>query len=126
MKERICINCNIKFIIKKQNQIYCCKKCRESNKRKRFGEIYRKNMISKKYNISFEEYRKITSKCNICLIDKLINCHHLKPKSKGGKNKLKNYIGLCCGCHQLHHFGKMSFDEIKRYYKKLGIPISND
>jgi len=121
-KERICLNCKDKFIYKKGNQIYCCKKCSSKHKRQRFKKKYLRSMINKKYGITLEEYKKITSKCSLCLIDKLINCHHINPKSKGGKNEMKNYVGLCCGCHQLHHFNKMSLDEIENYYKKLGIP----
>lgn len=33
----------------------------------------------------------------------LIHAHHIKPKSQGGTNDVKNGVGLCFRCHRLVH-----------------------
>ena len=111
------------------------KKYRKNNpeKIKKQSKKYRKNnpkkikesKVKNRFKLTLNEYLKITKECSICVIDKSINCHHIIPKSKGGGNKSKNYIGLCFNCHHFVHKG-MSIDEIKEYYKRIGIPLQTD
>jgi hypothetical protein len=42
-------------------------------------------------------------KCRVCKADSSLRCHHVKPKSEGGTDRLSNLMTLCEGCHDKHH-----------------------
>ena len=44
-------------------------------------------------------------RCEICGNDEkiLLEMHHIKSKSKGGKNKQSNIVTLCVSCHKKVH-----------------------
>ncbi len=66
-------------------------------------EKFLKSRSVRAYEISVEDYLKITEKCSICGFSEVVHCHHIKPKSLGGENRIKNYIGLCPNHHQMIH-----------------------
>ena len=41
--------------------------------------------------------------CKKCGITENLTRHHIKPRSKGGKNNILNYITLCRECHDKEH-----------------------
>ena len=53
------------------------------------------------HNISYETYKKITSRCLICGFDKVVDLHHLDEDHKN--NSEKNMIGLCPNHHKMLH-----------------------
>jgi len=42
-------------------------------------------------------------KCRVCKAQSNLQCHHVKPRSKGGTDKLSNLMTLCKDCHDRHH-----------------------
>jgi hypothetical protein len=42
-------------------------------------------------------------KCRVCSVESNLRCHHIKPKAKGGTDKLSNLMTLCEECHVQHH-----------------------
>jgi hypothetical protein len=42
-------------------------------------------------------------KCRVCGAKSSLQCHHIKPRSKGGTDKLSNLMTLCKDCHDRHH-----------------------
>jgi 5-methylcytosine-specific restriction endonuclease McrA len=69
------------------------------------------------YNLTLEQYKKITEKCYICGFRELVHCHHIVPKSQGGKDTINNYIGLCPNHHFLVHFKKYKLIKLNGKYK---------
>jgi retron-type reverse transcriptase len=61
-------------------------------------------------------------KCSLCDSDEVIEIHHLKPISLGGKNKFVNLAPLCYECHKTVTISvqKKDIPEIQAY-EKLGI-----
>ena len=45
-------------------------------------------------------------KCKACGTNTGISAHHIKPRSKGGKNVMKNLATLCCNCHDKMEVGE--------------------
>jgi len=43
-----------------------------------------------------------------CGNSRFLEVHHIKPRSRGGKNTLDNLVTLCSGCHRLHHEGRLN------------------
>lgn len=122
-KKKKCAWCNNEFSLKRASQRCCSQYCYEkyynkfnknnikkySDARKRATEKYwrdRNKIKAKQYNISINEYIKITAKCYFCSFDEIVDCHHIKPLSQGGENKIENYIGLCPNHHKLIHLRK--------------------
>lgn len=54
-------------------------------------------------------------KCEEKQLSKL-SAHHIKPRSQGGKNVIRNLITLCLRCH---NFVEMLWDEGERRYDAL-------
>jgi len=42
-------------------------------------------------------------KCRVCEAQSHLQCHHIKPRSKDGTDKLSNLMTLCEACHDQHH-----------------------
>lgn len=42
-------------------------------------------------------------KCRVCGSENDLETHHIKPKSKGGTDKLSNLMTLCGSCHEKYH-----------------------
>ncbi|MBF0259120.1 MAG: HNH endonuclease [Desulfamplus sp.] len=42
-------------------------------------------------------------KCRVCGVESSLQCHHVKPRTKGGTDKLSNLMTLCELCHDRHH-----------------------
>jgi 5-methylcytosine-specific restriction enzyme A len=42
-------------------------------------------------------------KCDKSTLDRVPNCHHIKPVSKGGNHSWDNLITLCRRCHRKIH-----------------------
>ncbi len=121
-----CKECN-KETEYKVNKKYCmaCKKEKVKSWKKISDKKHYQKTKNKKYKISLKEYLEITKQCFICMVDKSISCHHKIPKSKGGEDKISNYLGVCFNCHHFIHKG-MSISEIRAYYKKRGIPLNKN
>lgn len=68
----------------------------------------------KRYNYLMTQIKKYCDyKCQFCSTailkangDYYIEACHIKPKAKGGKDKLNNILVLCPNCHKLFDFGK--------------------
>jgi 5-methylcytosine-specific restriction endonuclease McrA len=43
--------------------------------------------------------------------------HHLKHKSKGGKDTLENLITICADCHREHHDGRLKITLGGQFYE---------
>lgn len=111
-----CAWCNNEFSLERANQRCCCSVCyekyydyhsRDGDKaRERARKYYKNNrdkIMANNYNISFKNYKEITTKCVICGFDEIVDCHHIIPIKEGGKNELNNYVGLCPNHHKLIH-----------------------
>lgn len=44
-----------------------------------------------------------------------LTAHHIKPRKKGGSNKLSNLISLCNSCHNIAELEELSKKEILSY-----------
>ena len=42
-------------------------------------------------------------KCRVCGAESKLQCHHIKPRTDGGTDKLSNLMTLCEDCHEKHH-----------------------
>jgi len=45
----------------------------------------------------------LNKECYFCGYNKLVELHHIKPKSKQGTNYYQNILPLCPNCHSLIH-----------------------
>jgi len=64
---------------------------------------------------------KQKNKCAMCkniFSDKHLTLHHVIPRSKGGKDKIYNLIGLCNNCHDIAELKELKRNEIIHYYDK--------
>jgi hypothetical protein len=43
------------------------------------------------------------NKCRVCKNESNLQVHHIKPRAKGGTDKLSNLMTLCELCHKKHH-----------------------
>jgi 5-methylcytosine-specific restriction endonuclease McrA len=48
-----------------------------------------------------------------------LTAHHIQSRKNGGNNDPKNLIALCDHCHDIAEEKKLSFKQIKQYYKKF-------
>ena len=44
---------------------------------------------------------------------KAVDIHHIKYKSRGGKDEIKNLIALCRACHEKGHKEKLSESDLQ-------------
>jgi len=45
----------------------------------------------------------------------MLHCHHVTPRSKGGKDLLENLATVCLACHdRIHHGSGLSWQEAKQ------------
>jgi len=42
-----------------------------------------------------------------------VDVHHIKYKSRGGKDEISNLIGMCRKCHKLAHDEKLSESDLQ-------------
>jgi 5-methylcytosine-specific restriction endonuclease McrA len=49
--------------------------------------------------------------CELCGL-RASDLHHIKYKSRGGKNNIENLIALCRNCHTLAHSEKIKESEL--------------
>jgi 5-methylcytosine-specific restriction endonuclease McrA len=56
-------------------------------------------------------------KCQHCKSEVNLQAHHIKPRSQGGPNTIKNGITLCEGCHKTLHAGEWSLKKKPRQFK---------
>jgi hypothetical protein len=119
-----CLLCKKNFFKKKLGSGFCSKVCLQIYaERKRNSKAGgRSKEKAKRFNISVDDYLSLQSKCSICVIDVLINIHHIIEKKKRGKDIIENYLPLCPLCHKLYHSGR-SYEEIKNYLISKGISI---
>ena len=71
------------------------------NYNKGYNKKFRRRIgleLSKKIKERLEK-----NKCEKCSYDKVVQIHHKKPLSEGGKNDEKNLILLCPNCHAEEH-----------------------
>ena len=50
--------------------------------------------------------------CEVCM-KKAVDIHHIKYKSRGGKDEIRNLIALCRKCHDKAHAEKIKEGELK-------------
>ena len=43
--------------------------------------------------------------CEICNKNRILESHHIKSRSKGGKDTKSNKCDICSNCHKLIHYG---------------------
>jgi hypothetical protein len=56
-------------------------------------------------------------KCQRCKSEASLQAHHIRPKSQGGTNVIKNGITLCEGCHKALHAGEWSLKKKPGHFK---------
>jgi hypothetical protein len=56
-------------------------------------------------------------KCQHCKSEASLQAHHIKPKSQGGTNIIKNGITLCEICHKALHAGEWSLKKTPGHFK---------
>ncbi len=125
-----CRNCYRKI----GTPIVVCKVCkRETNHHGRglCHRCYIRTVIPDYYRLrSRQQYSGITPKvfeqlpkaCQICGFDKIVDAHHLIPKSKGGSHDVSNLIVLCPNHHKMVHHADHRAEAIKMIEKVLGKP----
>jgi len=55
--------------------------------------------------------------CILCGENRLVDVHHLIPRSKGGEDKIENLVVLCPTCHYSIHRNKISESEYLKLLK---------
>ncbi|MEA1969619.1 MAG: RRXRR domain-containing protein [Thermodesulfobacteriota bacterium] len=80
------------------------------------GEQYQQGPLL--YHKNFKQACLIRDgfKCRKCGAEKQLQCHHKKPKSKKGTDKLSNLMTLCKQCHSDHHAGKITLPRSKKSF----------
>jgi len=48
-----------------------------------------------------------------CCHREAVDVHHIKYKSRGGKDEISNLIGMCRKCHKLAHDEKLSESDLQ-------------
>lgn len=107
----ICHNCYRKYHWKQK--LIACKRCGRMRPNQAKGycsgcynslfhiESVKANNYSKRYNVTYEKYNELTSKCIICGFDKIVSLHHLDKSHEN--NSENNLVGLCPNCHAMIH-----------------------
>jgi Restriction endonuclease len=57
------------------------------------------------YHKNFKQACLVRDKfrCRVCGAQTKLQCHHIRPRAKGGTDKLSNLMTLCDVCHDRHH-----------------------
>jgi len=57
------------------------------------------------YHKNFKQACLVRDKfrCRVCGAQTKLQCHHIRPRAKGGTDKLSNLMTLCDLCHDRHH-----------------------
>jgi len=57
------------------------------------------------YHKNFKQACLVRDKfrCRVCGTETKLQCHHIRPRAKGGTDKLSNLMTLCDVCHDRHH-----------------------
>lgn len=57
------------------------------------------------YHKNFKQACLVRDKftCRVCGAQTKLQCHHIRPRAKGGTDKLSNLMTLCDGCHDRYH-----------------------
>lgn len=105
-----CLICGTKFPRKRSN-FFCSRSC--SNKLRK-GKKYKQELkpgLSTSgqyyYNLKHKLFNERGQKCEKCSYDNknVLQLHHIKERSKGGKDVPNNLIVLCPNCHTTIHRG---------------------
>ena len=67
------------------------------------GEYYQQGPLL--YHKNYKQACKVRDgfKCRVCDSEENLQIHHIKPRIKGGTDRLSNLMALCKGCHGKHH-----------------------
>ena len=67
------------------------------------GEDYQQGPLL--YHKNYKQACKVRDgfKCRVCDSEENLQVHHIKPRIKGGTDRLSNLMALCKGCHGKHH-----------------------
>ena len=62
-----------------------------------YGELF--------YHKNYKQACKVRDnfKCRVCNSSENLQAHHMKPRIKGGTDRLSNLMTLCESCHEKHH-----------------------
>lgn len=80
-----------------------------------FQAIENPNITGREYQYGkLAYYRNLKSacktrdnwKCTVCGSSENLHVHHIKSRSKGGTDRLKNVLTVCRDCHYKHHNGQ--------------------
>ncbi|WP_246293800.1 HNH endonuclease [Desulfobacter latus] len=57
------------------------------------------------YHKNFKQACLVRDKfrCRVCGAETKLQCHHIRPRAKGGTDKLSSLMTLCDVCHDRHH-----------------------
>ncbi|HEX5870311.1 MAG TPA: HNH endonuclease [Longimicrobium sp.] len=68
-------------------------------------------------------YQEASSRCSFCDVDdiRLLEIHHIEPRSKGGSNELSNLILVCRNCHARVESGLITNSELMRKKQELRV-----
>jgi len=72
----------------------------------KLNKNYEEWMMMRKRHSTRPKQIPLKDICYLCGFDKVLNTHHIIPKSEGGSNDNKNKINLCPNCHALVHKGE--------------------
>jgi hypothetical protein len=97
IKKKKCIICGKSFLPKNRSPqtAYCSKECSRSERNK----LNLTKSIVREY--FFERANFACQECGASGIH--LECHHIEPIYKGGKDIVRNIIVLCDKCHQKAH-----------------------
>lgn len=69
----------------------------DAQRKARDWQIFRRRILQR------DQYR-----CRACGERGLVDVHHLRPRSIGGKDTTKNCAALCRACHSYLHVGRLT------------------
>jgi len=57
----------------------------------------------------------------ICKESRIVHLHHIIPRSRGGKDEISNYVGLCPTHHMLVHNGDYYIEQINNKWQIIEV-----
>lgn len=92
------------------------------------GYEYQEGATYGYYNNRYYVLARDNYKCQICngkSKDKILRTHHIRFKSNGGSDRVKNLATICDTCHDKYHKGKVKheFKKPKRYSSPIFMNI---